>query len=101
MASVCFVSNLGIGWERGKLPASTFASRLAFVVHLGGCQNSDPFWGTLNIRCRILIEIQKGTIILTTIHLNIGGQDFGDKGVGRVHRQQAVDHRERRRVLQK
>ena len=28
-----------------------------------------PFWGTLNIRCRIILGIQKGTIILTTTHL--------------------------------
>ena len=27
------------------------------------------FWGTLNIRCRIIIRIQKGTIILTTTHV--------------------------------
>ena len=25
-----------------------------------------PSWGTLNIRCRIIIRTQKGTIILTT-----------------------------------
>ena len=28
-----------------------------------GCQNYGPFWGTLNLRCRILLGIQKGTII--------------------------------------
>ena len=27
-----------------------------------------PFWGTLNIRGRIIIGTQKGTIILTTTH---------------------------------
>ena len=27
------------------------------------------FGGTLNIRCRIIIRTQKGTIILTTTHL--------------------------------
>ena len=37
---------------------------------LGGCQNYDPFWGTLSIRCRIIIGIQKGTIILTTAHIH-------------------------------
>ena len=36
---------------------------------LGGCQNYGPFLGTLSIRCRILIGLQKGTIILTTTHL--------------------------------
>ena len=28
-----------------------------------------PFGGTLNIRCRIIIGTQNGTIILTTTHL--------------------------------
>ena len=30
-----------------------------------------PFWGTLNIRCRIIIRIQKGTLILTTTHIKL------------------------------
>ena len=34
--------------------------------YMGGCQNYGPFLGTLNMRCRIVIMIQKGTIILTT-----------------------------------
>ena len=38
---------------------------------MGGCQNYDPFLGALNIRCRIRIGIQKGTIILTTTHIGI------------------------------
>ena len=36
---------------------------------MGGCENYGPFWGTLNTRCRILIGIQKGTIILTATHV--------------------------------
>ena len=36
--------------------------------YMGGCQNYGPFLGTLNIRCRIIIGSQKGTIILTTTH---------------------------------
>ena len=28
-----------------------------------------PFWGTLSIRCRIIIGIPKGTIVLTTTHV--------------------------------
>ena len=40
---------------------------------LGGCQNYDPFLGTLNIRCRIIIGIQKGTIILTATNLEPPG----------------------------
>ena len=39
------------------------------VPHMGGCQNYGPFLGTLNIRCRSIIEIHKGTIILTTTHV--------------------------------
>ena len=38
---------------------------------MGGCQNHGPFLDTLNSRCRIIIGIKKGTIILTTIHILI------------------------------
>ena len=34
-----------------------------------GCQNYGLFLGALNIRCRFVIGIQKGTIILTTTHV--------------------------------
>ena len=37
--------------------------------YMGGCQNYGPFLGTLNIRGRIIIGTQKGTIILTTSHM--------------------------------
>ena len=37
--------------------------------HMGGCRNYLPFWGSLNIRCRIIIGYQKATIILTTTHI--------------------------------
>ena len=39
---------------------------------MGGCQNYGPFLGTLHIRGRIIIGIQKGTIILTTSHMALG-----------------------------
>ena len=39
------------------------------LQHVGGCQNYGPFLGTLKIRCRIMLGIQKGTIILTTTHV--------------------------------
>ena len=42
---------------------------ITFITHMGGCQNYGPFLGTLDIRCRIIIGIQKGTIILTTTHI--------------------------------
>ena len=38
---------------------------------MGGCQNYGPFLGTLTIRCRIIIRIQTGTIILTTTHISL------------------------------
>ena len=38
-------------------------------IYLGGYQNYGPFLGTLNIRGRIIIGTQKGTIILKTTHL--------------------------------
>ena len=38
---------------------------------MGGCQNYGPFLGTLNIRCRIIIGTQKGTIISTTTQMMI------------------------------
>ena len=43
---------LGVGWG-----------------YMGGCQNHGPFLGTLNMRCRIIIGIQKGTILFTTTHM--------------------------------
>ena len=36
---------------------------------MGGCQNCDPFWGTLNVGRRIIIGIQKVTIPVTTTHI--------------------------------
>ena len=36
--------------------------------NMRGCQNYDPFLRTLKIRCRIIIEIPKGTAILSTTH---------------------------------
>ena len=36
---------------------------------MGGCQDYGPFLGTLNIRCRIMMGTQKGTIILTTTRI--------------------------------
>ena len=37
---------------------------------MSGCQNDGPFLGTLNIRCRIMVGTQRGTIILTTSHIS-------------------------------
>ena len=36
---------------------------------MGGCQNDGPFLGTLHIKGRSIIGIQKGTIILTTTQM--------------------------------
>ena len=32
---------------------------LITVIHLGGCQNYGPFWGTRNTRCRIILRTPK------------------------------------------
>ena len=39
------------------------------MSYMGGCQKYGPFLGPVNIRCRIIIGIQKGTIILTTTQM--------------------------------
>ena len=49
--------------------ASVSTRARARKVHMGGCQNYDPFWGALNIRCRSIMGIQKGTIILTATYV--------------------------------
>ena len=41
--------------------------------YMGGCQHYGPLSGSLNIRCRVIVGIQKGTIILTTCHLQLCG----------------------------
>ena len=46
------------------------------TLNMGGCQNSGPFLGPLNIRCRTIIGIQKGTRILTTTHIHTMTVDF-------------------------
>ena len=38
-------------------------SAVSTRAHVGGCQNYGPFLGTLLIKCRIILGIQKGTII--------------------------------------
>ena len=53
------------------LPCVLVGARLR-DLDLGGCQKYVPFLGTLNFGCRIIIGIQKGTIILTTNHLCFG-----------------------------
>ena len=45
--------------------------------HMGCCQNYGPFLSTLNIRCRNVIGIQKGTIILTTTHMSLAKFETG------------------------
>ena len=47
------------------------------TLDIGSCQNYGPFLGTLNIRCRIIVRTQKGTLILTTTHIGGGAQATG------------------------
>ena len=52
----------------------------ASLQQMGGCQNYGPFLGTLNIRYRIIIRTQKGTLILTTTQMYsdvVGGTASG------------------------
>ena len=44
---------------------------------MGGWQNYGPFLGTLNTRYRMIIMIQKGTIILTTTICTLHPRSFG------------------------
>ena len=60
--------------EAGK---GTF-SKTSTETHMGGCQNYGPFWGTLNIRCRIIMGTQKRTTILATTHI---GPLYKDKAL--------------------
>ena len=46
---------------------------------MGGCQKCGPLSYPKNIRCRIIVRIQKGTITLTTTHMV---QGLGLKGLG-------------------
>ena len=39
--------------------------------YIGDIYPIGPFLGTLNIRCRIIIGIPNGTIILTTTHMSL------------------------------
>ena len=50
--------------------------------YMGGCQNYGPFLNTLNIRCRIIVGIQKGTMILTTTRMML--QPNGDADITTV-----------------
>ena len=47
---------------------------------MGGYQNYGPLLGPLNTRCRIIIRTQKGTIILTTIYIEMDVDS--DRAVG-------------------
>ena len=61
-------------------------------------ENYGRFWGTLNIRCRIILGIQKGIIILITTHgilITTHGQvhDLGFRVYGSEFRIQALGFR--------
>ena len=51
-------------------------------IDMDGCQNYGPLRGTLNIRCRIIIWTQKGSIILTTTHVGASDRPEGVLGSG-------------------
>ena len=64
------------------------AARKFLRYQLRGYQDYGPFLGTLNIRCRIMIGIQKGTIILTTTHLSSLTWNRAKQEEGRADMQQ-------------
>ena len=51
--------------------AAFLSSRTRACYEMGGCQNYGPFLGTPNIRCRIIIGTQRGTISLTTTQISL------------------------------
>ena len=57
------------------MPSKSLKAKSSSARNLGGCPNVGPVLGTLNTRCRIILGTRKGTIILTTTHLN---HDFID-----------------------
>ena len=60
----------GFGQGDPAITSPTRWSLLSFgSANMGGCQNYGPFLGTLKIRCRIIMGIQKRIIILTTTHM--------------------------------
>ena len=68
------------GHRRPVLPSDIFT-----CIDLGGCQNYGPFLGTLNIRGRIIIGTQRGTIFrLPTIFVQVvkGSVLLGSVGMG-------------------
>ena len=63
---------------QGFLQAELVELTFPFAVQdMGGCQNYCPFWGTLNIRGRTILGIQKGTLILTTTQIRLKMYGFG------------------------
>ena len=58
-------------------------------IYMDGCQNCGPSSGTLNVRCHIIIGIQKGTIILTTTHMDYK-EMWGGCWLGTVQRSVAT-----------
>ena len=61
--------DLGNGREKGSYSFRAQGMKNEKGDDMGGCQNYGPFLGTLNSRGRIIVGIQKGTIILTTYHI--------------------------------
>ena len=56
-------------FRKGREPQEAVCHVLS--IYMGSFKNYGPFLATLNIRCRIIIRTQKGTIILTTTHIVI------------------------------
>ena len=62
--TIVYWGNIGI--MKNQMEATIMGLYWVLVKIMG------PFWvNTLHIRCRIIIEIQKGTAILTSTHMRI------------------------------
>ena len=57
---IVYWCNMGI---MEKKMETTIMGYIGIIGYMGGCQNYGPFLDPLNIRCRIIIGIQKGTIL--------------------------------------
>ena len=69
LAEGCGLSMLGLNFRYQNRNGNIFLCYVDIHTYMGGCQNYDPSLGTLNIRLRIKLWTQEGTLILTTTHM--------------------------------
>ena len=96
-------SRQSLSLKQQKASSQTQPEPCTRLVSMGGCQNY-PFLGNLNIRCRIIIGIQRGTIIWTTTQIGAKKRNQDRSAIrvrenpkpaeveARVERQRGWDH---------